>query len=512
MPTSAFSPNEQTELYALIGETRRLMANSSNPANLSDAAQDQLQALAEDLVSLSTQLKAGPQGTPPSADALAQPGWGTTHIEIPMLPVTERGVLFDSVALDAQALAARFIKIRNNPAQNDALVIDIRSRIDGLKKVTKSGTFDEDTATARKAYLKAVERIFKRLDDGIIFPAESLEGINTAIATLDSAKNQARGQLGTIETLFFPGDGIVKSRTQCTEQGSGRWLPKPTDVVATFWKLASPNTEADGGFKGIPLFWWKWLPVGDVVAMAMPDWIADVLPGEYARHAADGTVTPNFKDKVLALAQGDVNLGFVPMFDGHVWDSMFRVLVALGLGILFGVPLGIYMGVSKFFKSFFDPLIELYRPVPPLAWAPLILTIFGIQDDGKIFLLFMVAFAIMVISARTGASGTQLSKIRASHSLGATNGQILRNVILPNALPEILTGIRIAIGVCWGTLVAAEMLAGTTGVGFIENVARTVSDYELIWVTILIMGILGLAFDLIMRWVITKTIPWRGKG
>ena len=64
------------------------------------------------------------------------------------------------------------------------------------------------------------------------------------------------------------------------------------------------------------------------------------------------------------------------MFDGHVWDSMFRVLVALGLGILFGVPLGIYMGVSKFFKSFFDPLIELYRPVPPLAWAPLILTIF----------------------------------------------------------------------------------------------------------------------------------------
>ena len=142
----------------------------------------------------------------------------------------------------------------------------------------------------------------------------------------------------------------------------------------------------------------------------------------------------------------------------------------------------------------------------------LILTIFGIQDDGKIFLLFMVAFAIMVISARTGASGTQLSKIRASHSLGATNNQILRHVILPNALPEILTGVRIAIGVCWGTLVAAEMLAGTTGIGFIENVARTVSDYELIWVTILIMGLLGLMFDLVMRWAISRLIPWRGKG
>jgi len=147
-----------------------------------------------------------------------------------------------------------------------------------------------------------------------------------------------------------------------------------------------------------------------------------------------------------------------------------------------------------------------------LAWAPLILTIFGITDDGKVFLLFMVAFAIMVISARTGASGTQLSKIRASHSLGASDRQIMWNVILPNALPEILTGVRIAIGVCWGTLVAAEILAGTTGIGFIENIARTVSDYELIWVTILIMGMLGLLFDLIMRWVIDKTIPWRGKG
>jgi taurine transport system permease protein len=412
----------------------------------------------------------------------------------------------------AQDLASQFNKIRNNPAANDALILNIKTRIEALKEQTKSGGYDDVTTTERKAYLKAVERIFKRLDDGIIFPADSFEGINSAIATLEQAKNDARGGLGTVEALFFPGDGIVKSRTQCTEQSSGRWLPKPTDVVATFWKLANPNTEADGGFKGIPLFWWKWLPIGDVVAFFIPDWMADALPGEYARHAADGTVTPNFKDKALALAQGDLNLGHVPMFDGHVWDSMFRVLVALGLGILVGVPLGIYMGVSKFFKSFFDPLIELYRPVPPLAWAPLILTIFGIQDDGKIFLLFMVAFAIMVISARTGASGTQLSKIRASHSLGASNGQILRNVILPNALPEILTGIRISIGVCWGTLVAAEMLAGTTGVGFIENVARTVSDYELIWVTILIMGVLGLAFDLIMRWVITKTIPWRGKG
>ena len=220
--------------------------------------------------------------------------------------------------------------------------------------------------------------------------------------------------------------------------------------------------------------------------LIFPDSIFDMLPVGYGANSVDGKFQPTYKDHLLAFANGDVYLGSVPMLDGHIWDSLFRVLVAMAFGIMLGVPLGIYMGVSRLFKSFFDPLIELYRPVPPLAWAPLILTILGIQDDGKIFLLFMVAFAIMVISARTGASGTQLSKIRASHSLGATDRQILRYVILPNALPEILTGVRISIGVCWGTLVAAEMLAGTTGIGFIENVARTVSDYELIWVTILI--------------------------
>jgi taurine transport system permease protein len=468
--------------------------------------------VANDLNALSEKLLAGPEDMSPTQEALAQPKWGITFIEIPMLPRTGRGILFDKVAIKAKGIAGMFNRIRNHPPANAVLIDEITAEIETFLKTTDSGGYDEQTASLRYAYLKSVKRIFKRLDDGTIFPAASLDGVNTAIANLDAAKNSARGSLTYIKPLFFPSGYIIKSRTQCSEQGSARWLPKPTDVVAAFGRLANPDLENGGGFKGVQLFWWRWMPVADVVAFVVPDWIADIVPGDYARHANDGTITPNFKDKLLALAQGNVNLGVVPMLDGHLWDSMRRVLIALGLGISLGVPLGLYMGVSNFFRSFFDPLIELYRPVPPLAWAPLILTIFGINDDGKVFLLFMVAFAIMVISAKTGATGTQLSKTRAAHSLGSSDRQILMHVILPNALPEILTGIRISIGVCWGTLVAAEMLAGTTGIGFIENVARTVSDYELIWVTILIMGLLGLGFDLIMRWVIAKTIPWRGKS
>ena len=512
MPVAALSASEQARLQQALDQTNSMISMLSDPASVDAATLTALGDIEQDILVLADRLAKGPQGMRPTADALAQPNWGTSEVEIPLLPMTPRGALFDAISLEVVPIAERFLKIRNLSPELETAIATTAASLKELKSAEPALPLDEALAKDRKAYIKAVERIFKRIDDATIFPSEVMYGVDRAVGQLFRAVDDAKGGLGVVESLVFPGTGIVKSRTQCTEQGSGRWLPKPTDVVATFGRLANPDLENGGGYKGTTLLWWKWLNIADVVGFLIPDGLVDMLPGSYGTHGPDGDFQPQYKDRLLAFAQGDVYLGAIPMLDGHIWDSLFRVIVAMAFGVLLGVPLGIYMGVSRFFKSFFDPLIELYRPVPPLAWAPLILTIFGIQDDGKIFLLFMVAFAIMVISARTGASGTQLSKIRASHSLGATNNQILRHVILPNALPEILTGIRIAIGVCWGTLVAAEMLAGTTGIGFIENVARTVSDYELIWVTILIMGLLGLMFDLIMRWAISRLIPWRGKG
>ena len=374
LPISVFGNDEQTEIISVIDSIESLIANSSDPANLDAALTGKLTALSADLDALSVKLNAGPGNLQPTEEALEQPKWGTTHVEIPVLPMTAKGVLFDEVASEAKDITGRFNKIRNHIPTNDTLISDIKQRIEALKASNGSGEYDESTTEQREAYVKAVERIFKRLDDGLIFPAASLQNVNTAMANLDSANKSARGGLRMVESLLLPGPGIVKSRTQCTEQGSARWLPKPTDVVATFMKLANPDLENGGGYRGVTLLWWKWLPVADVVGFLFPDWIADAWPGEYASHAADGSITPKFKDKLLQFAQGEASLGHIPMLDGHIWDSMFRVLMALSLGILLGVPLGLLMGVSKFFKSFFDPLIELYRPVPPLAWAPLILT------------------------------------------------------------------------------------------------------------------------------------------
>jgi taurine transport system permease protein len=441
--------------------------------------------------------------------AASQSGWGDSGKEIPVYPATPLSYRFDAAATTMAAITLDFVKIRNTNNHFKIQIAELNQRIKTLISANQQNTnLDVTVQSDRQRFFKQLNKIFKRVDDGAIFPPNTMDNVEAALIHFHQVQLEQQSYLVALNDWGFPAGKILFGSTACSEQGAGRWLPKPSDTLGTLIRIADP----DIGYQGIPLLWYKWKPVSEMIGFLTPDWIANLVPGQYPRHNQHGEVQSNFKSKVYNFASGNYDSFALPIPMGHIWDSIVRVMVGLLLGIVLGVPLGLCMGLNRFAKGYFDPLVELYRPVPPLAWAPLILTIFGIHDDGKIFLLFMVAFAIMVISARTGATGTKLSKVHASHSLGASNWQILRQVILPNSLPEILTGIRISIGVCWGTLVAAEMLAGTTGIGFVENVARKQSDYEIIWVTIILLGVLGLLFDLIMRWVITRTIPWRGKG
>ncbi|MGC1440787.1 MAG: ABC transporter permease, partial [Burkholderiaceae bacterium] len=504
-----FNNNDRAEVADLIAQLRTAMQMQADPALVANETGEGFRSIAARINMLAEKMSTagypGPRDETAYQEALAQPAWGETSIEIPALPMTDRGRQFDAAATEMATIASDYTKIRNkNPTLTEHLA-QLKKRYSTFK-IDESG--GPASIASRRAILRQLDKIFKRVDDGKIFPPELTFEIENALTKLNDAQLAQQGGLRWINLLAMPGGNIMAGNQACSEQGSGRWLPKPSDTLRTFLWMANPEQ----GYKGFALLWYEMKPVADMIGFFIPDWIADLVPGNYPRHDAAGQVTSNLKSKVYNVATGNFNSFSVPVPIGHIWDSLMRVLAGLFMGVILGVPLGLFMGLSRFAKGFFDPLIELYRPIPPLAWAPLILTIFGIQDDGKIFLLIMVAFAIMVISARTGATGTQLSKIHAAHSLGASNRQILRQVILPNSLPEILTGIRIAIGVCWGTLVAAEMLAGTTGIGFVENVARKQSDYEIIWMTIIIMGVLGLLFDLMMRWIIARTIPWRGKG
>ena len=442
-----------------------------------------------------------------------QGGWGITTVrtgtgsientlEVPLVPGTNRGLKFHAAAAELKVISDKFFKLRNHNSYFKTSIKELKNEIKAYRKSL------DDSDEIASTYAKNIVKIARRIEFASIYPPTALNEMKDAIIEFDNLQKSEQGGLRLIDILLFPAGTIVASGPSCSEQGSGRWLPKPSDTFNKFILMSKPSV----GYKNIPLLWIEMVDVSSMIGFILPDWIADVLPGEYPVHTKDGIVKENFKSKVLKLVTGDFKLFKVPVPYGHIWDSFLRVFLGLVFGIIIGVPLGLFMGLNRFAKGFFDPLIELYRPVPPLAWAPLIISVLGIDNTGKVFLLFMVSLSIMIISARAGASGTQLSKIHAAHSLGASKKQILRHVIFPNSLPEILTGIRVAVGMCWGTLVAAEFLAGTTGIGFVENVAKKYFQYEVIWITIFIMGMLGLLFDITLRKIIDKTIPWRGKG
>ena len=197
---------------------------------------------------------------------------------------------------------------------------------------------------------------------------------------------------------------------------------------------------------------------------------------------------------------------------GHLAASLGRVLAGFFLGSLVGIPLGYAMGLSSWFRGWFDPIVEFMRPVPPLALIPLVIIWFGIWETGKVVLLFLAALWIMVIAARSGVSGVRISKIHAAYSLGASKAQIMRHVIIPNSLPDIFTGARVAMGVCWGTVVAAELVAAQKGAGMMIIAASKFQLTDIVVMGIILIGIIGYGIDILMRIAEKRLVPWKGRG
>ncbi|RKF16042.1 ABC transporter permease subunit [Roseovarius spongiae] len=195
----------------------------------------------------------------------------------------------------------------------------------------------------------------------------------------------------------------------------------------------------------------------------------------------------------------------------HLYWSLFRVIVGFVLGALVGIPLGFAMGLSNWFRGWFDPIVEFMRPVPPLALIPLVIIWAGIGETGKIILLFLAALWIMTIAARAGVSGVAISKVHAAYSLGASRWQILRHVIMPNSLPEIFTGARVAMGVCWGTVVAAELVAAEKGAGMMIMVASRFQLTDIVIMGIILIGVIGYGIDILMRKAEAWLVPWKGR-
>ncbi|MFK7856485.1 MAG: ABC transporter permease [Granulosicoccus sp.] len=195
----------------------------------------------------------------------------------------------------------------------------------------------------------------------------------------------------------------------------------------------------------------------------------------------------------------------------HTWTSLRRVLIGFLLGAIIGIPIGYAMGLTNWSRGWFDPIVEFMRPVPPLALIPLMIIWFGIGEMSKVILLFLAALWIMIIAARSGVSGVAITKVHAAYSLGASKSKILRKVIVPNSLPEIFTGARVAMGVCWGTVVAAELVAAEVGLGKMIVAASRFQLTDIVIIGIILIGVIGFLIDVGVRALESWLVPWKGK-
>jgi NitT/TauT family transport system permease protein len=195
----------------------------------------------------------------------------------------------------------------------------------------------------------------------------------------------------------------------------------------------------------------------------------------------------------------------------HVVASLTRTLTGLGLGIVLGVPVGLLMGVSPTLYAMLAPVFSFLRPIPPIAFIPLMILYFGIGEFSKVFLIFMAALWYVVLNACAGVQAVPLDLLRAGRTLGLTRLQLVRHVVFWAALPQIITGIKTATAISWAIVVAAELIAAQAGLGFLVMDATTFFRVPDVYVGIIIIGTIGLLLELATVALERSLLHWQGR-
>ncbi|MCL6463176.1 MAG: ABC transporter permease [Acidobacterium ailaaui] len=201
----------------------------------------------------------------------------------------------------------------------------------------------------------------------------------------------------------------------------------------------------------------------------------------------------------------DVEKGMGELLRHHVlWadirDSLRRVALGFGLSVLAGIPVGLLLGWYPAANEVVNPVMQVLRPISPIAWIPVAIIFFGVGDKAAIFLIFLGSFFPIVVACINGVSNVPAIYRRAGRNFGLTPAQILARVVFPAALPQVLTGLRIALGIAWLVVVAAEMIAVESGLGFLVIDSRNSGKrYDLVVAAILMIGVIGLVLDTAFR-------------
>lgn len=196
----------------------------------------------------------------------------------------------------------------------------------------------------------------------------------------------------------------------------------------------------------------------------------------------------------------------------HLGISLRRIALGAGIGIVAGVVFGLLMGTVGWVRSLFEPWITFLRTLPPLAYFSLLIIWLGINEEPKVTLLAVAAFPPVAVSTTTAVAAVPKSLIEAARALGASRWDVVKDVVVPSALPETLTGVRLAFGVAYSSLVAAELVNGLPGIGGMVKDAANYNNTPVVLVGIIAIGVSGLVIDGLLLRVERAVIPWRGRA
>jgi NitT/TauT family transport system permease protein len=244
------------------------------------------------------------------------------------------------------------------------------------------------------------------------------------------------------------------------------------------------------------------------IAMLAAPWLA-LLALWYAVRAS-GLINP-----ALVPAPHSVFMTFVELLRNRlgldIWMSTQRVFVGVFLGVLAAVPVGFAIGWYQGARRFLDPLINFFRALPPIALIPLVIVYFGIGETAKVAILFYASFFAGVIVMVEGIGQISPIYVKVSRTLGANDAEIFAKVIVPLAVPHILTAVRVALGVAWATLVASELIAAQQGLGALIQNASSFFQLDIIYVGIVCIGLIALAMDLALRFATRRLVAWQDR-
>ena len=245
------------------------------------------------------------------------------------------------------------------------------------------------------------------------------------------------------------------------------------------------------------------------VLWTLAPWVALLLL--WYAIAYSGLINPALVPTPQAVAQRAWELLSQGRLPKDIWMSTQRVFIGVACGITLAVPVGFMLGWYPGVRRFIDPLINFFRALPPIALIPLVIVYFGIGEPAKVIILLYASFFAGVIVMYEGIAQISPIYVRVSRTLGATDGEIFRKVVVPLAVPHTLTALRVALGVAWATLVAPELIAAQQGLGALIQNASSFFQLDIIYVGIISIGFIALAMDLLLRAATRRLVAWQDR-